>query len=74
MNGHDDPKPELQYTVVSADDLVVLVADVLKLMDRGYRCQGGICALHFDWENERKGYTESETMFYQAMVLDGRNT
>lgn len=54
-----------------ADDLA---ADVEALMRDGWEPLGGVAVTsHYEqWENARKGYTESETfvLYAQAMVRD----
>lgn len=61
---------ETLYCVLERDSLQDLSEDVSDFLHKGWRCQGGVAAIHFQWENERKGYTESETSFYQALVRD----
>ncbi len=65
-------KKEPEYFLVVASDGDTLIATVNKLLSEGWTLQGGAAvASHYaSWENERKGYTESETYhtFTQAMI------
>ena len=57
-----------RYRVVEANSVEGLVAAVNAAMDEGFGPTGGVVLNHLTWTDERKGYEESETWFYQAMV------
>lgn len=61
------------YEILGADDLKNLEVEVQKAIDDGWEPLGGVSVTsHYaSWENERKGYTESETVYtyLQAMIL-----
>ena len=60
------------YEVLESDSAVGLSEMVNKHIGEGWSPMGGVAVavLHKAWENERKGYTESETIytFAQAMI------
>ncbi|HEY7767360.1 hypothetical protein [Longimicrobium sp.] len=56
------------YYVAQNDDLRTLEEEVSSLMDQGWVPTGGVAVVHRTWENDRKGWTESATTFYQAMT------
>ena len=56
------------YLVVSAGSVGELEDYVKEWIEKGYRPTGGVQILYRTWENERKGYQESDTEFYQALV------
>lgn len=62
----------MMYEILGADDIKILESEVRKAIADGWEPVGGVSvASHFEqWENERKGYTESETRytFVQAMI------
>lgn len=58
----------MHYTVQWAETLEELAKQVGYAMQSGYVPQGGIFVLRSEYENERKGYSESETIYYQAMI------
>lgn len=61
-----------EYTILEADSLSALSEDVNKLIISGWVPQGGISYTETreEWENERKGYTESDVdiVCAQAMI------
>lgn len=60
------------YRIATAWSPSDLEAEVSKLLAEGYFPQGGVAVagVYQQWEDERKGYTESETLwhFSQAMA------
>lgn len=59
-----------KYDVVESDSLVELIKTVQEKVDNGWKPQGGISATYIEWENERKGYTESYWMYFQAIFKE----
>lgn len=58
----------MEYEIASNGSQGGLVEDINDLIKDGWQPIGGISILHHQWENERKGYTEEETTFYQAIL------
>lgn len=58
----------MEYEIAFSDSQVGLVEDVNDLIKDGWQPIGGVSVLHRQWENERKGYTEEEIIFYQAVL------
>lgn len=62
------------YRILSAETPAELAAMVTEQLNDGWVLAGGVavCAVFRSWENERKGYTESETdyTYAQAMTHD----
>jgi hypothetical protein len=58
---------KIEYDVIAEDNLGSLIESVNKATADRWKLQGGIFILHRQWENERKGYTQSETIYYQAV-------
>jgi hypothetical protein len=58
---------ETKYILLEADSGFELQEKVNSCLPDGYFPQGGPLVLYTQWENERKGYTESSTIFYQAV-------
>ncbi len=59
----------MTYRVLEArsiEELEMMVNDAMALK---FRPVGGIAVEIHEWENERKGGTESATWYYQAMEL-----
>ena len=56
------------YIVVSGSYIAELEDFAKEWMSRGYEPVGGLSILHRTWENERKGYSESDTNFFQAFA------
>lgn len=66
-----DDEPILpDYCVVEANSLADFRNDIRDLLQHGWKCQGGVCTLYIETEDPRKGYTEGETWFAQAMVKE----
>jgi hypothetical protein len=60
---------EDRYQVVTRDNLDDLqVAVNCFIHQKGWKPLGGVSAVYRTWENERKGYTESDMMWAQAMA------
>lgn len=58
-----------RYQVVTRDNLEDLHHAVNAFIhQKGWKPIGGVSAVYRTWENARKGYMESETMWAQAMV------
>lgn len=60
----------MKYRIVIEDTASSLGDAVSGLLELGWRPQGGVAVVNYTYENERKGYTESEWVWAQAMVLD----
>lgn len=64
----------IDYKVIIEDELNALEEKVADMMKDGWRPSGGVSVSIRDvkWENERKGYTETETVriFSQAMTYN----
>lgn len=56
------------YLVVMASSATNLSDQVNALMSKGYVPLGGVSVVYATWENDRKGYQESETTYHQAMA------
>jgi hypothetical protein len=67
-----DGSPTIAYRVVAASSAKALETEVSLLIAQGYLPIGGVsvAVLHREWENELKGYTESDTgwEYSQAML------
>ncbi len=59
-----------KYTVFEACDLDELIEEVNEQMKAGWMPFGGLVIQHYEWTNERKGYKDNITWFYQTMLLD----
>lgn len=60
---------EDRYQVVSRDSLEDLMLAVNSFIhQKGWKPLGGISVTFRTWENERKGYTEGDMFYAQAMV------
>ena len=59
-----------KYDVLEACDLDELIEEVNEQMKAGWMPLGGFVIQHYKWTNERKGYKEAITWFYQTMLLD----
>jgi hypothetical protein len=63
----------MKYVVAEGDNAHELGIAVAEWLELNYRPSGGVsvCVVFRTWENERKGYMESETeyTYSQAMVL-----
>jgi hypothetical protein len=58
-----------RYQVVTRENLEDLMLAVNAFIhQKGWTPLGGVSVLHRTWENERKGYSESDTLWAQAMV------
>lgn len=60
---------EDRYQVVTretVDDLMLAVNAFIH--QKGWKPLGAVTAVFRSWENERKGYTECDTLWAQAMV------
>ncbi len=60
----------MKYKVIEAHSTEDLEEKVNGSMEAGFTPLGGVQVVYATWENDRKGYSESETTFYQAMVFD----
>lgn len=58
----------MKYTILRADCASELAEAVNRKIKKGYTPIGGVSVIRYEWENERKGYTESELALFQAMV------
>lgn len=58
------------YKILSSDSETELEAEVNEYLTRGWVPAGGVVARYVEWENDRKGYTESATTYYQAVWID----
>lgn len=62
----------MEYQVVVRGEAAKLADAVRELIEQGWAPQGGVSVAGWNeqWENSRKGYTESETsvLYAQAMV------
>ena len=62
----------MEYQVVVRGEATELAEAVSTLVSQGWSLQGGISVTGWidRWENERKGYSESETtvLYAQAMI------
>jgi len=56
------------YDILEYDSIDDLIENVNKMIKEGWQPIGGVQVLHYSWENERKGYTESNTEYLQSMV------
>lgn len=56
------------YDVLEYENIEDLIEAVNEKMKDGWKPTGGIQVLHYEWTNERKGYTESSTNYFQAIV------
>jgi hypothetical protein len=56
------------YRLLSADSDEELEAAVNGFIEDGYEPMGGVQVVYRSWTNERKGYDESSTWFYQAVA------
>lgn len=65
----------MQYVILGAEDAKVLDELVNNAIADGWEPQGGVtCSGVFQsWENERKGYTESETNYTWAQAMVKRS-
>lgn len=65
------PRTIPSYRVATGASREQLEANVAGLMAEGYRPTGGVsvAVLHTTWENERKGYTESDTDWVYAQGM-----
>ena len=59
-----------EYDVAHASELADLCSEVNYLIEDGWKPLGGICATKTVEMNDHKGYEESETVYYQAMVRE----
>lgn len=61
----------MKYQVVLDDDCPSLETAVNELIAEGWEPLGGVTmqVVHREWENERKGYTESRTDYYYAQAM-----
>ena len=57
------------YGIVVGSSAKNLSDQVNALMSKGYVPLGGVSVVYSTWENDRKGYQESETTYYQSMAL-----
>lgn len=58
-----------RYQVVTRENLEDLHHAVNAFIhQKGWKPLGGVCAVYKTWENDRKGYTESEMLWAQAMT------
>ena len=62
---------DFDYIVVERNSIAEFREAVRELLKYGWHCQGGVCAIYVKIENPRKGYTEGETWYSQAMVSEG---
>ena len=60
----------MEYNILFNDSQFGLVDEVNDCIENGWKPIGGISILHRSWEIERKGYTEEETIFYQAIIKE----
>lgn len=60
---------EPDYVVILSDQLTELQETVMYRLRLGYEPCGGVTVICYEYENHRKGYTESATMYYQAVWL-----
>ena len=58
------------YNVIVADNLPGLVVEVNRYLSDGWKPLGGIEVVTQEHENDRKGYTEIQISYYQALVRD----
>jgi len=56
------------YQVVVEESIKDLEETVSKLILEGWRPQGGIAIIRFDYE-DRKGYSEAAWFYHQAMTF-----
>lgn len=56
------------YRVATGNTVGELADTVNAIIEEGYTPIGGIAVIYQTWKNERKGYDESETWMYQALV------
>ncbi len=65
----------MQYTVLTDCDQDGLSAQVDEHLGQGWELVGGVSVTGWreEWENERKGYSESETItiYAQAVLFKG---
>jgi len=57
----------MRYVILDAETPDELEKAVGNMLDAGFEPMGGVAVCHYQWENERKGYTESDTTYYQAV-------
>jgi hypothetical protein len=55
------------YVIVDSDSTEDLETQVNSMVDKGFVPVGGVAVLYQTWENERKGYQESQALYFQAM-------
>jgi len=60
----------VKYEIATGESSDELVATVNEMIGEGWRPQGGVSATRYEWENDRKGYSESSWVWAQAMVRD----
>ena len=58
----------MEYEIAFNDTQVGLVEDVNDLIKNGWQPIGGVSILHRQWEDDREGCTDEETIFYQAVL------
>lgn len=59
-----------KYDIIESCDMDDLIGDVNDLVEKGWKPVGGVVIHHLEWMNERKGYKDNITWFYQTMLLD----
>jgi len=60
----------MEYDLLWADSICGLVARVNDAIHEGWKPHGTISISRYETTNERKGYTEITTEFYQPMVKE----
>jgi hypothetical protein len=65
----------MEYKIVSRQGDRELEAAVNELIAEGWQPLGGVSVvvLHQTWENERKGYTESDTQWVYSQAMTRSN-
>lgn len=58
----------LTYRIIVDDNATNLTDSVNDLLAQGWVLQGGVSLVRYEYENARKGYTETEWVWAQAMT------
>jgi hypothetical protein len=57
----------MRYKILDSNDRAELEALVEDALNDGFELVGGVSVQNYSWENERKGYSEYETIWAQAV-------
>lgn len=57
----------MKYKILDSNDRSELEALVEEALSEGYRLSGGVSVQKYSWGNGRKGYSEYETIWAQAV-------